>query len=195
MTELVDTAQDFERLWWNDCCNTLGEELKQIAYASRMGLVAEGRDGKWPVYDLGGRSVLDLGGGPVSMLLKCVNRGRAVVVDPCPYPDWVRERYRVAGVAVCPLPAEHFRSDDAFDEAWCYNVLQHVVDPQAVIETAKRQAAVLRIFEWIEMEPSEGHPHTLHADELNDWIGGTGTVDYVNENGAVGLAYFGEFRL
>ncbi len=188
-------AQEWELAWWAGCANTFGEEAKQITYAHRMGLVNEPRDGKWPVYDLAGRSVLDLGGGPVSMLLKCVNRGDSVVVDPCPYPLWVRQRYTEAGIGVSEMEAEAFRDASFRDEAWCYNVLQHVQSPQAVIETAKSQAQVLRIFEWLETPAAPGHPHTLHADELNEWIGGTGQVGFVDENGAVGLAYWGVFEL
>lgn len=194
MTVLAESAQDFEAAWWGDCTNTFGEEAKQLTYASRMGLLSEPRNGRWPVYDLGGRSVLDIGGGPVSMLLKCENLGSSTVVDPCAYPNWVERRYLRAGIALRRTGAEDYRG--AFsDEAWMYNVLQHVVSPREVIETAKSCAAVLRIFEWLEMEPCEGHPHTLHADELNDWIGGNGTVEYVNENGAVGLAYYGVFSV
>lgn len=188
-------AQNWEKWWWGDCVNTFGEEAKQIVYAHRMGLVNEPQAGKWPVYDLSGRSVIDLGGGPASMLLKCVNRPHALVVDPCPYPSWIRQRYAQAGIGYVQSEAEGYR--DAFfrDEAWCYNVLQHVVDPEEVIATARAQAGMLRIFEWIETETNVGHPHTLHASELNDWIGAVGSVDFVNENGAVGLAYYGAFDL
>ena len=128
------------------------------------------------------------------MLLKCVN-GNGVVVDPCPYPEWVRARYEAAEIDYYVARAEAFTHRNHFSEAWVYNVLQHVVDPEAVIETAKRQANVLRIFEWLETEPCEGHPHMLHAHELNDWIGGTGEAGFVNDNGATGLAYWGVFEL
>jgi hypothetical protein len=199
LDELGDdvTAQEWEQSWWESCTLTFGEEAKQITYAHRMGLVNEPRLGKWPVYDLHGRSVIDLGGGPVSMLLKCVNRGSSIVVDPCPYPDWVGARYAHVGIDVWYLPAEDYRSALFFDEAWCYNVLQHVVDPELVIATAKAQAGFLRIFEWIETETNVGHPHSLHADTLNKLIGNgaSGTVEMMNENGAVGLAYYGAFPL
>lgn len=193
MTSLAEYAQDFEAAWWGDCTNSFGEEAKQITYAHRMGLVNEPRVGRWPVYNLGGRSVLDLGGGPVSMLLKCENLGSSMVVDPCPYPAWVGERYDAVGIDYLQAPAENLAHLGSFDEAWIYNVLQHVEDPRRVIKTAKRHASALRIFEWIEMPPCEGHPTTLHAADLNEWIGGNGTVEYVNENSAVGLAYFGVF--
>lgn len=194
--EPVDgSPQEWERWWHGTCANTFGEEAKQITYAHRMGLVNQPRLGKWPVYDLQGKSVVDLGGGPVSMLLKTVDGNNLTVVDPCPYPTWVKRRYEHAGIAQYEQEAETFMSADRFDEAWCYNVLQHVVDPEAVIETAKTHARVLRIFEWIETETNIGHPHSLHADTLNGWIGGVGQIGMVNENGAVGLAYWGCFDL
>ncbi len=195
MTELAATAQDFEAAWWGDCSNTFGEEAKQITYAHRMGLVNEPRDGRWPVYDLNDLCVLDIGGGPTSLLLKCLNLHRPLVLDPCLYPEWVYDRYHAAGIGYDVKPAEGWNADGDYDEAWCYNVLQHTIDPHEVIATAKRNARALRIFEWLETEPCEGHPHTLHADELNEWIGGVGTVEHVNENGAVGLAYYGVFPL
>lgn len=191
---LQEAAQDWERQWWAECTNTFGEEAKQLTYAPRMGLVNEPRNGKWPVYDLHGRSVVDLGGGPASMLLKAVG-GRGTVVDPCPYPAWVTARYEAAGVVQRVEEAETFLAADRHDEAWVYNVLQHVVDPERVVASARRNARVLRIFEWLETEVVDGHPHTLHADDLNRWIGASGHVGYVDENGATGLAYWGCFPL
>lgn len=193
-----ETPQDFEAAWWGTAANTFGEEAKQITYAHRMGLeVVQDGTGRWPVYDLAGKSVLDLGGGPVSMLLKTRNGALLTVVDPCPYPTWVKRRYEHAGIAQHEQPAETFETNDEYDECWTYNCLQHVLDPEAVIETARKHAKVLRIFEWIETETNVGHPHTLHADDLRDWIGGTGEgqIENVNENGAVGLAYYGVFQL
>ena len=197
MTSLAVTAQEWEQDWWGDCVNTFGEEAKQISYAYRMGLVNEPRDGRWPVYDVQRRSVIDLGGGPVSMLLKTVNCSYATVVDPCPYPDWIEQRYHQAGVQTWRMEAEDFKGTGhrRYDECWIYNVLQHVVDPEQVLATARAQAKTLRIFEWIETETNIGHPHTLHADELNRWIGGVGKIENINENGAVGLCYYGVFDL
>jgi hypothetical protein len=195
-TQEEQTAQEWENEWWGTCTNTFGEEAKQITYAHRMGLVNNPQDGKWPVYDLNGYSVLDLGGGPTSMLLKTVG-GWGAVVDPCPYPDWVAARYAAAGVFYHVETAESFVNpyDAKLSECWIYNVLQHVEDPEKVIATAKKCAHLLRMFEWVETETNIGHPHSLHADELNRWVDGTGTVEPVNENGAVGLAYYGTFVL
>ena len=190
------TAQEWEAAWWGSCVNTFGEEAKQLTYANLMGLVNEPREGKWPVYDLRGASVVDLGGGPASMLLKTVG-GWGVVVDPCPYPKWVGKRYAANDIKLVREEAETWANphEEKLTECWIYNVLQHVIDPERVIATARASAHVLRIFEWIETETNIGHPHSLHAGDLNDWISGTGTVGQVNENGAVGLAYWGVFPL
>ncbi len=194
MTAVWVSPQKYEQDWWGNCANSFGEEAKQITYANRMGLVNEPRDGRWPVYDLRGLSVVDLGGGPASMLLKCVG-GNGVVVDPCPYPEWVAQRYQAAGIDYRVEEAEGLRLSARFSECWIYNVLQHVVDPERVIASARANGYTLRIFEWLETPPSDGHPHTLHADDMNRWIGGIGQIGYVDENGATGLAYWGCFPL
>lgn len=174
--------------------NTFGEEAKQITYAHRMGFgIVNDGSGRWPVYDMDGKSVLDIGGGPVSILLKCVNVENATVVDPCVYPKWTRDRYRSAGIKVVERPAEDYRPRTQFDEVWIYNCLQHTIDPEKIVRQARQYGEVLRMFEWLETPACEGHPHTLHADELNEWVGGGGHIENVNENGAVGLAWYGVF--
>jgi hypothetical protein len=186
------SAQEWERDWWGECLLTFGEEAKQITYAHRMGLVNQPWMGKWPCYDLNQYSVLDLGGGPTSMLLKTRNGSTRTVVDPCHYPSWVADRYEAAGIDYVVQEAEAF-GGAKHSECWIYNVLQHVVDPERVVATAKAHSYRVRIFEWVETETNVGHPHSLHADELNEWLGGVGTVGQINENGAYGLCYYGVF--
>jgi hypothetical protein len=184
-------AQAFESAWWGSCVNTLGEELKQRTYARQMGLVEEARGGHL-VYDLGGRSVIDIGGGPASLLLKCMNPGRALVVEPMPLPEWVRLRYKAAGVRLVSVRGEDVSLAEApFDEAWLYNVLQHVQDPALVVANARRAARLVRVFEWIDVPPHEGHPHTLRSDVLDAWLGGRGATGVVDAGGT--RAYFGVF--
>lgn len=186
--EWEHTHQNFESGWWGDCANTYGEETKQIAYARVMGLdPGPWRAGNpWPVYDLEGRSVVDIGGGPVSMLLKCRNLAGALVVDPCEYPAWTDHRYVMHGIQVEREPAEDWlpRAIEAgyvFDEAWCYNVLQHVHDPHAIVEGMRQVARRVRIFEWVETEAYLGHPHTLHVTDLERWFGGPGETAILDE--------------
>lgn len=185
-----------EQEWWGDCANTFHEEQKQLVYAARMGLYASWGGAHPPTFDLSGRSVVDIGGGPCSLLLKCVNFGAALVVDPARFPSWVEDRYLAHGVELKRSSGEAFRAAKGnFDEAWIYNVLTHTQNPQKIIEKARHSASTLRIFEWLEMAPRKGHPQTLHARELDEWIGSPGFTSHVNESGAVGLAYYGVFTV
>jgi len=187
---MTEDHQELEASWWGDCGNTYGEEFKQLVYAEKMGLHAQNVDGKWPVYDLAGKSVLDIGGGPVSMLLKTVNGGHRTVVDPCPYPVWIADRYEAAGIEYVRQIGETYESDTHFDECWIYNVLQHVEDPEDIIATAKKHADVLRVFEWIDIPPHPGHPHELRYETLNEWLETKGRADQIAQNFALGRAYF-----
>jgi len=185
-------AQEWEREWWSNCANTYGEEEKQLLYADRMGLVAF-HNGKSPYnFDISGASVIDLGCGPCSLLLKCVNRGACKAVDPLLFPAWVSLRYRDAGIRYERGQAEHI-TDTGFDEAWLYNVLQHTEDPALVIQRARRAARIVRLFEWLGIADGTGHLHVLEEEQLNIWLGGEGKVEQLSERGCYGSAYYGIF--
>lgn len=204
-----DQSQELERQWWGDCRNTFAEELKQVAYARRMGIqrierTADGTIAVFPSFEGMGKDIVDIGGGPVSMLLKTYGAQYAMVVDPCVYPDWVRERYSLAGITSLRAKGEDFTPDRGweFDEAWIYNVLEHTEDPQKVIENARSVAEVVRVFEWVDYPHDdvhdEMHPHHLTAASLDEWLGGKGTVEpnvrlltFTDE--IPGTAYYGVF--
>lgn len=188
-------AQDWERDWWSTCCNTWNEESKQLLYADRMGLRRWRNEKGWPQFDLGGRSVLDLGGGPCSLLLKCVNLRQAEVVDPLPFPDWVRLRYQAAGIRFVNRAAEEYELPaERFEECWLYNVLQHTYDPAKIVANARKAAEFVRIFEWLDTPPNIGHPQTLTEAELNEWLGGEGRVETLTgQSGCRGKCYYGVF--
>jgi len=162
-----------EAEFWGSCVNTWGEEVKQAEYAKRMGLTVYGT---WPRFDLAGRSVLDIGGGPVSILLKTVN-AVGTVVDPCPFPDWVTARYAEHDVRVVREPAEMFR-ERGFDECWIYNVLQHVENPGQVVGAAKEAAATVRVFEWTGIPADDLHPHVLTVERLAAWCDADGRAEF-----------------
>ncbi len=184
---------DFEAAYWGDCTNTYDEESKQYVYATFMRIPRVGFS-----FDGRGASVLDIGGGPVSMLLKTTGAGVRMVADPGAsyWPTWVMHRYGCAGIEVNPVRGEDLAIPSGFyGEAWIYNVLQHTDDPERVIANARKVAPVLRIFEWVGVPAHEGHPHELHEEELLKWLGpGHGSTGYVNEGGAVGTFYAGVFR-
>ena len=185
--------EQWEKDWWGNCCNTYGEEEKQLVYARKMGL-AFFHNGKSPYnIDMQGKSVLDIGGGPCSLLLKCVKLGLSEVVDPCEYPGWVGERYYIAAIVFSQARGEDIRHINGFDECWIYNVLQHTDDPEKIIANMRRASKIIRIFEWVDTPTNIGHPHTLTKEKLNQWLGGEGKVEDLKEGGCTGKAYYGVF--
>jgi hypothetical protein len=174
----------YEINYWGDCCNTFEEDQKHYTYAKFMGLVRTGT-----YFDGAGKKILDVGGGPSSMLLKCQNLREGKVIDPIAYPKWTIERYTYKNISVQIDLAENMQ-ESGWDEVWIYNCLQHVLDPKKIIEKAKLAAPVLRIFEWVDIPAHAGHPQELTEEKLNGWIGSTGSLVQLDENGCVGKAYF-----
>jgi len=194
-----------ESRYWGTCQNTLDNQLKQQCYVKYMGLneyatPASGQRGQHLYgFDLKGKSILDVGGGPVSLLLRCYNFSRAVVVDPCNFPSWVVERYKLAGIEFINQKAEGVTFDQKFDEAWIYNCLQHVQDPVKVVNMAIASAHKIRVCEpRCEVGLGLAHPHNLTKENLDGLFHKVGTAESIPLTEVRGqvptkLSYYGIF--
>lgn len=191
-------AQLEEALFWGDCSNTYTEETKQILYMRKMGFqcITTGRSAH--AFDGAGRSFVDFGGGPTSVLLKFTNALERVVVDPAPLPPWVKDRYETAGVRLIQLAAEDIADQpkvgwltEPSDVGLLYNCLQHTRDPEKVVRNLMAVAREVKIFEWIDIPPHPGHPHQIRAEDLERWTGRVGEVDeFFGLNDCFGRAWF-----
>ncbi len=175
----------FEAGFWYDCANTYNEERKQHVYAQYMGLKP---DKGWPYGYKASGSILDIGGGPVSLLLKTTGYRSAKVQDPTNYPSWVYQRYIDHGIAISRTPGERMIGDleslswitpAQYDEVWVYNCLQHTEDPKRILDNVVAyltpKGRVFRFFEWTNIPPHEGHPHMI-TDSMFDEIRSMGKV-------------------
>lgn len=181
---------EFEKQYWGNCVNTFDEDNKHYVYAAYMGLERYHYS-----FDAKNKSILDIGGGPSSMLLKCFNLKRGKVVDPIEYPEWTKLRYKSHNVEVDVRRGEDV-NETGWDEVWIYNCLQHTDDVELIIRNAKRAAKVLRIFEWIDVPAHDGHPVELTQNFLDECIGLPGSrVRVLAEQGCFGKAYFGTYLL
>jgi len=176
-----DTAQHSELGFWDTCTQTFVEEEKQYFYATRMKLPFI--DYPRSSIDFEGKSVIDIGSGPTSLLLKCHNYSKAYAVDPLmdKFPTWVRDRYTSVGIKPISSGGEDIDTSWQFDEALIYNVLQHTIDPELILHKALRVAKTVRLFEWINVPSDDLHPHILTEDNLNKWLGSKGMTESVNE--------------
>jgi len=151
-------AQKFERNWWITYTACHPDEIRKNDIEARFMLVDKG---------VPGRSVIDIGCGPLSLLQR-VKTGPSVALDPCHYGELEKE-YEKHGIRRLYKRGEDLsEADGSFDEAWIYNCLQHVLNPTQIIENAMKVANVVRIFEWININPYEGHLHKLTPELLRN---------------------------
>ena len=179
----------FEIEYWGNCANTFDEDQKHFVYARFMEIPQMHYS-----FDAKNKRILDIGGGPSSMLLKCKNLREGKVCDPIDYPEWTKLRYAGHNISVNVQPGEQV-DEEGWDEVWIYNCLQHVESVERIINNAKRAAPVLRMFEWIDIPAHDGHPFELTKTLLDDIImlPGSGTAN-VRESGCFGKAYYGVFK-
>ena len=193
MSKKWDQAQKWESNWWGQSLNTFGEEMKQLLYANRMGLQFF-HDKKSP-YNINAeqKKILDIGGGPASLLLKCQNLKKGKVIDPLSVSKWVKIRYQTAGIDFKQIQAEKMK-EKSWDEVWIYNVLQHCENPEKVIKNSRKAGKMIRIFEWLETGTNIGHLHDLTKKKLDKWLQGKGKVEQLKgQNSCFGKAYYGVF--
>lgn len=183
-----EEANSWEAAWHASCVNSFQEESKQIEYAKRMGLPIEGRDGRYPVIDFKGKSVIDIGGGPYSLLLKGVNL-KGTVVDPLDMPQWCKDRYKAAGIEYIQEKAEDFNRGH-YDIGLAYNVLQHTDNPKKIIENMKKMCDIIYIHEWLDTPISDGHIQTIKEADLNEWLDGKGMIGYERWSETVVTPYY-----
>lgn len=183
-------TQEIEHDWWGNCTNTYTEETKQQVYAEKMGIRRFHSNGVW-YFSTPGKKVIDIGGGPVSILLKCFNV-QGTIVDPFRYPKWIKERYLTAGITVKSIKAEDF-VESGWDEVWMYNLLEHVEDPAKVVMNARHAGNILRVFDWLATEQRGSHRHVLSKSMLDDLYQAEGTVEILGANECFGSCYYGAF--
>jgi len=165
-----ELAQTWEKNWQGTAINRVFGELNQLQnIAPKIGL----NPSSTFIIDLKGASVLDIGGGSASILLKCINFSRAKVIDPLKYPDWVYARYDCARIEWEIKKGEDI-DETGYDEVWIYNCLQHCENPKKIIDNARNAGKLIRIYEYINIPICDGHIHTLKEEELNEWLGGYG---------------------
>lgn len=115
--------------------------------------------------DLQGKNIVEIGPADFPALAYCKNLGeKSLVIEPMP-----SENLKLSGLNIITDLAE-----DAIyeaDEVWLMNVLQHVIDPNLIVERAKKQSKVIRYFEPINYGIDVCHPWNLIKEMFEDWFG------------------------
>lgn len=186
-------AQEAEVAFWGSCANTFAEEELQLVAAERMGLEVDRDRGTIQTAGV----IADVGGGPISLLLKASGWERAIIVDPGGYPTWTTMRYDASGIEVVRRTGEAWlRQPTAWpSEIWIYNTLQHVIGPQELLAGAVRLAPIVRLFEWVGFPRNDCHLWTLDAKELERWARRAADDVELLEHGLEEIPFAGEANL
>jgi hypothetical protein len=163
-----DACQKYERLAWGNMIYITpdnGEVIKQNTYAKEMGITDTT---EFDNIDLNGKSVIDIGAGPISLLLRSVNFSAATGIEPLFYSDEVDQLYKAHGVELKRIPAEDIDETVIYDEVWMYNCLQHTMSPAKILNKIKTLGKRIRIFEWLDIPEHEGHPQEMKIEHFVD---------------------------
>lgn len=120
------------------------------------------------------RRVLEVASGPQGLLLNPAwNVAHGIALDPLTFDRRDEAAYIEADIERVQQPAEEYAAP-AVDEVWGANVLQHVMDPAAVLAMAQTAAMrCVRWFDWVNTPVTTVHPHSIRADWLDqqfrDW--------------------------
>jgi len=181
-------AQNWEKNWHDNCVNSYQEESKQIDYAKRMGLVVQGISPHYPVIDFKGKTVVDIGAGPYSLLLKGINL-TGTVVDPLDIPQWCIDRYKAANLTYVKAKGEDFDTGH-YDIGLIYNCLQHTEDPEKIIANMRKICDMIYIHEWLDTPKQDGHIQTITKADLDKWLEADGMVGYEKWSETVTTPYY-----
>lgn len=178
-------AQEYERDWWLTAIDEhVWEQSKSDLVAGFIRL-GSGRPTS---------TVIDIGSGPFSILQRVPVRS-GTALDPLNFGP-LEAGYLNHGIQRLIKRAEDLSSEDGhWDEAWIYNCLQHVDSPEKVLGSAQEVADLVRLFEWINVEPYQGHLHKITPELLHDsfqnWHAHLECTGKLNSSGLCGEFFVG----
>lgn len=176
----------------------------QISYAKKMKLFEDyfipGMENKIhqydeKIFDMQGKTIVDLCCGPTSIMLRMCNFKKAYGIDPGNFPDYILNRYKENNIEWVKLPAEDFVYPEMIDETILYNALAHVQDPFKILLEAKNNSKCLRICECLYAGSNVNHPQDLTQEGFENTLGIKGEISQINDPppSPQGLHFSGKF--
>ena len=121
-----------------------------------------------------GKSIMEIGPAKFAGLLYCNNYSKSYIIEPTLY-DGLDYYYEGKNIEFIRDLYEDCESP-AVDEVWIMNLMQHVKNPDALIEKAKKFSKVIRFFEPINLPTNIEHPFSFSEDDYRHYFGDSVTV-------------------
>ncbi len=99
----------------------------------------------------------------------CKNLFNCIIIEPMPS-EYLDKMIEGKNIALIKAPCEDVVLPKV-NEVWLLNVLQHVIDPDKIINQCKEAADVIRFFEPINYPTNEPHPHLFTLDYFKSHFG------------------------
>lgn len=173
-------ANEGEKSHWNTVLNSKELTEREDGYYRHAAVMFLQKDNPTNI------SVIDIGGGPLSLTLHH-DLGNCLVIDPILLTPPYMKNYTEHGISFIQSTAEDFLADytdKVYDEVWMYNCLQHTIDPDFIMENLWRVGKVLRISEPTNTPINTLHPHSFTPQWIFDKLssisieGNLSRVDY-----------------
>lgn len=123
-------------------------------------------------FDLQGRSIIEIGPANFPALRYCNNIGASYIIEPT-VTQHLKDCVEGRKISIIGLPAEEVNFP-MVDEIWLFNILQHTINPDLIIEKCKKSAKAIRFFEPIEAGIDECHLHEFtlgyFRSHFGDWV-------------------------
>jgi hypothetical protein len=117
--------------------------------------------------DLQGKKIIEIGPAHIPALYFCTNY-EGVIIEPMES-EILRDITIEKNIRLIKEPAEYVDLK-GYDEAWLFNVLQHVIDPDLLIYNIKRSVKLIRFFEPVNMGTAPQHPHAFTINDFINWF-------------------------
>ena len=129
------------------------------------------------------KTIVEVGTGYHPALLWAEGLKRGIAVDPLfnTWPEQYKNRCINSGIEIITDPYEESVINEV-DETWFFNVLQHVIHPEAQLKKAMETSKVVRVFEpigWGDGMPltiNEAHPHIISKETITNIMGDFGFI-------------------
>ena len=145
--------------------------------------------------DFTGKSIIEIGCGPLGATLLTENFSKATVIEPLLY-AWGQEYvdcYNEKNIKIVTSTYEEYEVGEV-DETWFFNVLQHVISPEVQLNKAMKTSKVVRVFEPINYPEELAHPHVLTEELFTSILGKDFGIKYIGgsiENFHTSDCYYG----
>lgn len=115
------------------------------------------------------KSVIEIGCARISSLFFCNNYSTSYVIEPTYYPE-ANQYYEGKNIVKIHDQAEKCNFPKA-DEVWLFNVLDHVQNPDLIVNKAKQNSKIIRFFEPIDCGTNLEHPFSFTLNDYKKYFG------------------------